>query len=120
MKAIILLLLFSSQLFSQTAHYKKLESGNFEKYISKSGRELNIGDTLLVKFPKLANTYTFITQGNLPCSTVLANTKNKITKIKVIGDKIKGYKTFMIFKGYGLLPVFIDYENALEIGEISQ
>ncbi|WP_076456656.1 hypothetical protein [Zobellia uliginosa] len=41
-----------------------------------------------------------------------------IDKLKTYGNKKSRYKMYAQFKGYGLLPVLIDYETALELGEI--
>jgi hypothetical protein len=122
MKRIILItiLFWSSTIFSQTVDFKNITTeGNYTSYITKAGKEIKIGDFVEIKFPRAGNAFTFITQGNEPCGVILSNTKNKITKIKVIGNETRGYKTYLAFKGYGLLPIFIEYENALETGEIS-
>jgi hypothetical protein len=47
----------------------------------------------------------------------LSNTKVVIAKIKAIGNNIRGYKIYALFKGYGA-AVYIDYEAALETREI--
>jgi len=72
----------------------------------------------VLNFQGLEIIFTFITQGNTGCGTIISNTKNIITKIKSIGSEKRGYKIFVLFKGYGLLPIYIDYESALETGEI--
>ena len=41
-----------------------------------------------------------------------------IEKLKTYGTRSSGFKIYAHFKGYGLLPVLIDYETALELGEI--
>lgn len=41
-------------------------------------------------------------------------------KLKTYGTKKTGFKMYAHFKGYGLLPVLIDYDTALELGEIKK
>jgi len=41
-----------------------------------------------------------------------------VDKLKTYGTKKSGYKLYAHFKGYGLIPVLIDYDTALEVGEI--
>lgn len=119
MKKILLLLLISYSSFAQKAIYDKITSqDNFLEYVSKSGKIIKVNDTIQIAYPRAANSYTFILQGNQPCSTILTNTKNVITGIKTIGNKQRGYKTWILFKGYGILPIYVDYEAALETGEI--
>jgi hypothetical protein len=121
MKNILLIFFISINCFCQKVEFNKITSeGNFNEYLSKDNKLIKIGDTLNIKFPRTGNTFTFITQGNEPCGVILSNTKNKITKIKVIGNETLGYKAYIIFKGYGLLPVFVEYESAFETGEIQK
>ncbi len=117
---LFIILLISAICFSQKVEFNKItEEGNFKEYLSKNKKVIQVGDTLNIKFPRSGNAFTFITQGNAPCGTILSNTKNIITKIKSVGTDKRGYKIFLAFKGYGLLPVFVEYESALETGEIN-
>jgi len=117
MKKIILLLLISSSAFSQKAIYNKTnESGKFNEYQTKDGFVLKIGDTITIGYP-LGNEFTFITQGDLNGAAFLTNKKVVVSKIKSIGTSVRGYKTYALFSGYGI-SVRIDYEAALETGEI--
>lgn len=118
-KILILLILASGFSNAQTTVYNKTkEEGNFKEYQTKSGIIIKIGDTLNIGYPRTGDFYTFISQGNTNAGTVIANSKVIITKIKSAGNKTRGFKTYLLFKGYGLLPVFIDYEAALETGEV--
>jgi hypothetical protein len=118
-KLAVLFILFSSVCFSQKAEYNKLkEENNYSEYFSKNKKLIKIGDTINIKYPRAGNTFTFITQGNSPTGSILSNTKIVITKIKSIGSNKRGYKIYFLFKGYGLIPVYIEYESALETGEI--
>lgn len=113
----MLLLFVSFSAFSQKATYNKTnESGKFTEYQTKEGNVLKLGDTITIGYP-LGNNFTFITQGDLNGSASLANKRVKISKIKSIGNSIRGYKTYILFSGYGI-SVHIDYEAALETGEI--
>ena len=119
MKKIILLLLISYSGFSQTATYNKITaSGDFTEYKSKNGGVIKIGDTITIGYPFSGNFFTFITQGGAQTSPILSNKKVVISKIKSIGKNSYGYKIYPIFKGFGWVPLYIDYEAALETGEI--
>lgn len=118
MKKLVLLLFFSCSVFSQTAIYNKIEkAGLFKEYQTKSGNILKIGDTINILLPRQGNEFTFLTQGDFQISAHLSNTKVSISKIKTVGNKTRGFKTYLGFKGYGF-NCFIDYESALEVGEI--
>jgi hypothetical protein len=118
MKKIIFLTLITSCCFAQKAiHNKTTEAGLFTEYQTKEGNTLKIGDSISISTPKVNNYFTYITQGNVPAGPIVANTKIAISKIRNIGTKKRGFKTFILFGGYGL-SVYIDYESALEIGEI--
>jgi len=119
MRKILLLLLISSPIFAQKAVYDKIkESGDFTEYETKSKNVLKIGDTLTIGYPYSGNFFTFITQGGSQTSPMLTNKKVVISKIKSVGNKNTGFKIYPLFKGYGWIPIYIDYESALETGEI--
>lgn len=104
---------------AQTAVYNKIEKeGKFKEYQTKSGNFIKTGDTLNIGYPRAGNQYSFITQANIPAGTVIANTKVIVSTIKTIGNKKRGFKTYMLFKEYGMYPVYVEYESALETGEI--
>jgi hypothetical protein len=111
---LIIVLFFSIKSLSQTIKYNtKIENGFYDEYISKDNFSIKIGDTILIKFPRIGNNYNFITQGNTASGMILVNQKVIIHKIKSYNNNV-----FLLFKGYGLLPVFIQYENAIESKEI--
>lgn len=114
-KSIILsLFIFTNLCFCQTIKFSsKNENGFFKEYIAKNGNSIKVGDTILIKFPKIGNNYTFITQANTSAGVILANKKVIVSKIKSYNDTV-----FLLFKGFGLLPVFIEFENAVETKEI--
>jgi len=117
MKKIILLLLISTSIFAQKAVYNKTkEVGKFTEYQTKSGNVIKVGDTINIGYP-LGQEFTFLTQGDLHVASFLSNSKVVISKIKSVGNSTRGYKIYTLFGGYGA-SVYIDYESALETGEI--
>lgn len=119
---LFLLLVFTVNFsFAQTAEYRKItESGKkYEEYITKNGDHLKVGDTLQIGIATGVNQFTYISQGEgANMHPTHSGKKVKITKIYSAGRKNSGYKIFINFKGFGLLPVYVDYETALEVGEI--
>lgn len=77
-----------------------------------------IGDTLTIGLPSTDFGFMFITQGNQKTTPALANTKVVVDKLKTFGNKKRGFKMYAQFKGYGMLPVMIDIETALQTGEL--
>lgn len=118
MKNLILVLFFITSICSaQTAIYNKTKTeGKFTEYQTKSGNIIKIGDTITINYPRGEN-FTFISQGDLKVSATLSNSKVVVSKIKLVGNPTRGYKTYVFFKGYGF-NCDIDYESALEVGEI--
>lgn len=120
MKTLTIFLLFVVSIgFSQTAQYGNLDKkSEYENYMTKNGFEVKIGDTLTLGVPTSDLGFTYISQGGRRVSNTLADKKVVIDKLKTYGNKKNGYKMYAHFKGYGLFPVLIDYETALELGEI--
>lgn len=117
MNKILFFLLTVSFCNAQTTTYNKTKAeGKYIEYQTKSGDKIKVGDTIIIGYPRGEN-FTFITQGNVASGAFLANNKVAITKIRTIGNAKRGYKTYLLFGGYGL-SVYIDYESALETGEI--
>jgi hypothetical protein len=115
---ILFLLIFTSVMssYSQTVEYNKYPDTKLHKYISyvsKSGDIINIGDTLIIGKPSGIKTFNFIQQGMEFCAP-------HISGKQVIVTGIRSYKNnlFIEFKGYGLVPVYIQYENAIDTKEI--
>ncbi|NHM07647.1 hypothetical protein G4D82_10470 [Flavobacterium sp. CYK-4] len=118
---IFIFLLVSKAAFAQTLRYDKITNeGKFTEYFSKSGESIKINDTIEIGYPGNGSRFNFITQGNEPAGVIIANTKVVVTKIKSIGNPKRGYKAYLFFSGYGLLPVVIDYESALETHEVKR
>ncbi|MDW5288748.1 hypothetical protein [Formosa sp. PL04] len=120
MRIFILLVLFSFSMgYSQTAEYGKLsEKSNYKVYLTKTGDSLKVGDTLTIGIPTSDLGFTYITQGGQRVSNSLADKKVIVHKLKTYGSAKSGYKMYVLFKGYGI-NVFIDYDTALELGEIN-
>jgi len=121
MKKIIFILLIGFSGFAQKAVYNKTtKSGNFTEYETKKGELIKIGDTITIGYPFSGSYFTFITQGGAQTLPTLSNQKVVISNFKSIGKTKTGFKVYPIIKGYGWVPIYIDYESALETGEIKQ
>ena len=117
----VILLIFFGILtgYSQIAEYGKLtKKSEYKFYLTKTGDTLKVGDTLTMGIPRSDLGFTYISQGGERVSNTLSDKKVIVDKLKTYGTKNNGYKIYAHFKGYGLLPVLIDYETALEVGEI--
>jgi hypothetical protein len=90
----------------------------FTEYITKQGDTLVVGDTLIIGVPTSDLGFVFISQGGLKVANKLSGNKVMINKFKTYGTKKQGFKVYALFGGYGLYPCLIDYETALEVGEI--
>jgi len=105
--------------YSQIAEYGKLtKKARYQIYLTKTGDTLKVGDTLTIGIPTSDEGFTYISQGGQRVSNTLSDKKVVVDKLKTYGNKNNGYKIYAHFKGYGLLPVLIDYDTALELGEI--
>lgn len=114
MKKLLLLLFIPFMSFSQTP----IKSGNYKTYISKDSIIINKGSKLEIGLPYNGTEYAFITQGNVPAAAHIAGSTVTITKLKAIGSKDTGYKMYAIFKGFGMLPVYVNIDQALKTEEI--
>lgn len=116
---IFLLILFGFSGFAQKAVYNKItKAGNFTEYETKKGDLIKTGDTITIGYP-IYTDFKFLTQGDFQISAALSNSKIIISKIKTTGNNNIGYKTYLYFKGIGS-NCKIDYEAALETGEIKK
>lgn len=119
MKNIILflMLIFTSALsYSQIVEYNKYPDTKLHKYtsyVSKSGDIINIGDTLIIGIPSGIKTFNFIQQGMEFCAPHISGKQVVVTGIRSYKNNL-----FIEFKGYGLVPVYIQYENAIDVKEI--
>lgn len=90
----------------------------FDLYITKSGDTLSVGDNITIGMPSSDNGFNFITQGGVKSAVFLSDRTIEIYRIRTFRDKRFAKRAFVQFKGYGMLPVDIDYELALKRGEI--
>ena len=120
MRIFTFILIFSFSIgYSQTGEYGELtKKSQYKIYLTKTGDTLEIGDTLIIGIPTSDLGFTYISQGGQKVSNTLADKKVVVDKLKTYGTKKNGYKMYAQFKGYGLIPVLIDYDTALELGEI--
>lgn len=125
-KKIILLLLIvvSQNIMAQgkkvktVSHDALSKSGTYTEYVSKSGATIKVGDSLQINNPSNFERYMYITQNDAYLRADNMNKKLKLKAINVSGDDKKGYNVFFTCKGLGATPVFVRYEDALEINEI--
>lgn len=120
MKPFLLLLFIPILANSQKiADYETLDkAGDYDAYISRDGDTLRIGDKMTLGLPEGGSIFNWITQGDAQANKKLAGARVIIHKFKCIGKDKTGYKMYVLFKGYGLLPVYMDYEFALRTGEV--
>jgi hypothetical protein len=105
--------------YGQNAKYGEINgNATYEKYIAKDGSSVSIGDTIKLGKPSGNDHFLYIQQGELYVAPWLADKNVVVTKIKSYGNSKRGYILFVQFKGYGLIPVFIQYDNALASGEV--
>lgn len=120
MRNITLFMLFTFSIsYSQMAEYGKLiNKSEYKIYLTKTKDTLKVGDTLTIGIPTSDLGFTYISQNGQRVSNTLSEKKVIVDKLKTYGTKYSGYKMYAHFKGYGLIPVLIDYDTALEVGEI--
>lgn len=121
---------FSFISFGQSISHDDVTSGNFEvkngfvSYTAKDNHVYKIGDTLKIGYPSDKKYFKYIQQmtiaGDLLQMGALFSGNNAIIKkIRVSGTKRSGFKINIQTKGNTALDnFFIDFENAIESGEI--
>ncbi len=99
--------------------------GEYTSYIASDGGVYKIGDRIKIGVPSSNKTFAFILQGDgwvVPFTALEAGfsgTETEIKKIFVVGNKRAGYSVSMRTKGItGLVNYTIQFENALQTGEI--
>ncbi len=121
MKYLVLLFFFTFNIvFSQTTEFGKIPKGKnqYERYITKAGKTISVGDMITIGMPSSDNGFNYITQLGQKGAVFLSNRTIEIEKIKTFSDKRFQKRAYVSFKGYGLALVDIDYELALKTGEI--
>lgn len=110
---------FSIVCNAQVAEYGKITgNGIYDSYITKSGDQIYVGDTLVLGKPSGTQRFMYLQQGGEYCAPWISDKKVAITQIRSYGNKNRGYTLFIQFKGFGLVPVFMQYDSALESGEV--
>lgn len=118
---LIILLLFTLTVSSQkTIKYGNVPSGKarYDTYITKKGDTISTGQTIKIGLPSSDNGFNHITQGGQKGAVFLSDREVEIYRIRTYKDKRFEKRAYIQFKGYGMLPVDIDYELALKTGEI--
>lgn len=118
--ALFLLMIVPMSIFAQdqvnwTDIPKK--NGKYSSYITRKGNTISVGDVITIGTPSTPDGFLWISQGGQQTANFLAGVDVEITKIRTYKGRFAG-KAYLEFKGYGLLPVSIDYEIALKTGEI--
>jgi hypothetical protein len=103
---------------SQVARFDQIKTAaSYDEYVTSTGESIFVGDTLRIGKPAAGVSFVNITQGNVGIKSSMAGKKVVITQIKSYGKEKQGYTIYVQFKGFGI-PVYIDYDNALDAGEI--
>lgn len=123
MKNILLLMFIVLPVFSfaQTGEYGKFKKNRetFIEYKSKNGDVLKLGDTLILGKASDFDGYRYLLQINIKVHATHGGKKVVINKMRVYGNEKTGFNMWFHFKGFGWTPLDLDYENALEAGEIN-
>lgn len=88
----------------------------YSQFKANNGDIINIGDTLIIGKASGQFGYDFITQAGQRMHPSHAGKKIAITGFRELGRRGQE-KTYLQFKGFGL-PVYLDYDNAIESKEI--
>lgn len=122
-KTLLFVMFMTTSLFSQkVAEYGKIPSGKnfYDQYITKAGKTISVGDTIIIGMPSSDNGFNHITQLGQKGAVFLSDRAIEVQKIKTFKDKRFHQRAYICFKGYGLALVDIDYELALKTGEIEE
>lgn len=104
----------------KSVNYNEItKAGSFTEYVSKNGNLISVGDTLQIGNPTNNDRFAHITQNDGYLRADKVNKKLIVKAINVSGDVKKGYNIYFTMKGLGATPVFLKYEEALEVNEIS-
>jgi hypothetical protein len=88
-------------------------------YQTESGVIIKKGDVLILGKPiGTDGNFSHITQNGLPVIGALSGNEVKVDHIKAFKQAAFSGKAFVAFKGYGLIPCYINYELAIETGEV--
>lgn len=118
---LLIALLFFNQSIAQDLKYGEIARKNSKvsSYQSQSGAIIKKGDVLILGKPTgTGGNFSHITQNGLPVIGALSGNEVKVDHIKSFKQAAFSGKAFVAFKGYGLIPCYINYELALEAGEV--
>jgi hypothetical protein len=119
-KIFIAALFFTSICFSQTGKFNELnEEGKLTEYISKDGSIFKVDEKILIGYPWNKEYFLFLTQGNNNADSKLSNSILKINKIEVFKLSNGFLKAYIVSKDFGMIPLYIDIESAIETKEIT-
>lgn len=111
---LILLLLISTIAFPQKSKTK------FKEVITSEGDTLRIGQSIQLGMPTGTSAFRYISQGSLPVSRSLTKMKVQIHKLQMVHSENAESELIVSFKGYGMLPLRIEWEAAREHGEVDR
>jgi hypothetical protein len=109
---------------SQTLKHNELtERTECEAYIGSDGILYKVGDTLKIGMPSGLRTFAFVQSidfmGTISYATAaFSNTEVVIKKIRIVGSSRTGYKGNFQTKATAVSNFFIDFESALQSGEL--
>jgi len=120
MKLYLQLIFMLSISFSFAQHTKEnlSKAEIIKEYQTNDGTIIKAGDKVNIALPSAGHQFIYITQGGIPCGTIIANQSYTIDKIRVLGNKKRGFKAFALFKGFGL-SCYVEIETALMVGEVT-
>jgi len=112
MRLIVLLLFLTQICGAQIANYNTTKKGKYTSYITATGDTIKTGMQLRLGTASTNLGFVYISQGGERVAFRLSNQTVTVHGVRVYE------KPYILFKGYGLLPVLIDYENAITTGEL--
>jgi len=124
---IFALSLLFNMAFSQEIRFVDLASskkGKYTSYLASDGHVYKTGERIKIGMPGANHTFDFITEGDgtlIPVTHLtsdISGQESEILTIRVTGSKRTGYQVVMRTRGAGFSQYTIQFENALEAGEI--
>lgn len=120
---ILVILMFISNLYSQTATYKDVLANNkgiYETYLSYANQSFKVGDTLTIGEPYRNNNYFYLFQyyikTTFPLTTSSIGASVVIKKMEINNNSLIVYTSKPRKDIYGLC--IINFEEAIKQGEI--
>lgn len=91
---------------------------SYNSYTAKNGSQISYKDSIKIGAPSGPNGFRYITRQWLSAKNIIAGKKVAIHSIRSFKRRKLRNKIFIEIRPYGLAPFFVDYEMALESGEI--